>query len=314
MRTSTPVRHLTRFGLVLTNYSYGLPSERLFRHVVDVVRAAEASGFDSIWLPDHVVQGPAGDLHANDGGPIDLDFGPNGPREPILDAPTTLAALAAVTTRIRLGQLVSPVTMRNPALLAKMITTLDVISGGRAHLGIGGAWDVDEHRRYGFEFPPAKERLDRLEDAVQICRAMFDHEAATFSGTHHSIDEAINVPRPVNPHIPILIGGTGEKRTLRIAAQYADACNPNGDVAEMRHKIEVMERHCEDVGRDPAEVSRPGGVLFNKLGDDLLRGVENVFTAGCDGVILMPWQLALQPDELAEIGSRLTAEFGICAA
>jgi alkanesulfonate monooxygenase SsuD/methylene tetrahydromethanopterin reductase-like flavin-dependent oxidoreductase (luciferase family) len=301
---------LTRFGLIITNYSYGLSSAELFERIVEVGAAVEATVFDSLWLPDHMVQGPVGDVAANQKGTERNVDGPNGRMTPMLDAPTLLSALAVTANRLRLGQFVSPVTLRNPALLAKVVTTLDVVSGGRAILGMGAGWDADEHRRYGFAFPPIAERMDRLEDAARICRAMFDEVAATCSGKYHSIDEAINMPRPVNERVPILIGGGGEKRTLRAVARYADACNIVGDVETLRHKLSVLDRHCDDVGRDPAEVSRTCGVVFHKIGDPLYRGIDDGFMAGCGGVILIPWQLPLQPDEVAAVGSRLASDFG----
>ncbi len=148
------------------------------------------------------------------------------------------------------------VTYRNPALLAKIVTTLDVLSAGRAILGIGAAWYDVEHEGLGVAFPPAGERLDRLEEAVQICRAMFREEAPTFDGRYYSVHEARNLPRPVQPGgPPILIGGGGEKRTLRLVAQYADYCNITDDAATIRHKVEVLRRHCASVGRDPASIT-----------------------------------------------------------
>jgi alkanesulfonate monooxygenase SsuD/methylene tetrahydromethanopterin reductase-like flavin-dependent oxidoreductase (luciferase family) len=308
-RTVPPVTTpLTRFGLLTTNYSWPVPPDGLFPRLVDVVRAAESGGFDTLWVPDHIVQGAVGDLSVNTGGEERVLAGPAGPRMPIFDAPTILAALAVATDTIRIGPLVSPVTLREPAILAKSITTTDVVSGGRAILGVGAAWDGDEHRRYGMEFPPPGERVDRLEDAVRICRAMFDEEAATVAGRFHSVDEAYNVPRPVQAHLPILVGGNG-KRTLRIAALYADACNPIGTAGMVRDALATFQRHLDDIGRDPAEVSRPAGVMFHRL-DDLWRQAEEAFSIGCDGVILVPWQQAFTPDEIAAIGERLVREFG----
>jgi alkanesulfonate monooxygenase SsuD/methylene tetrahydromethanopterin reductase-like flavin-dependent oxidoreductase (luciferase family) len=159
---------------------------------------------------------------------------------------------------------VTGVTYRNPALLAKEVTTLDVISGGRAILGIGAAWNEHEHDGYGFSFPSVRERMDRLEEALQICRAMFTQERSSFDGRYYRTNEAFNYPRPIRSEgIPILIGGGGEKRTLRLVAQYADACNFFGNLAEIKHKVEVLKRHCEDVGRDPSEITktRLGGLM-----------------------------------------------------
>jgi alkanesulfonate monooxygenase SsuD/methylene tetrahydromethanopterin reductase-like flavin-dependent oxidoreductase (luciferase family) len=152
--------------------------------------------------------------------------------------------------------MVTGVTYRNPAHLAKIVTTLDVISAGRAILGIGAAWYDVEHEGLGFDFPPAGERLDRLEEALQICRAMFTEEAPSFSGTYYRVHEARNIPRPVQPGGPtILVGGGGERRTLRLVARYADMCNLFGDTATVAHKVDVLRGHCKSIGRDPAEVT-----------------------------------------------------------
>src|SRR5580658_222831 len=229
-----------RIGLQIPNFTLGVPDNRLFEAVVEQAVAAEDSGFESVWVMDHFYQLPA----------------LGGPSQPMLESYTLLGGLAARTSRIRLGTMVTGVTYRNPALLAKIVTTLDVISAGRAMLGIGAAWYDVEHEGLGVEFPPVGERMDRLEEAVQICRAMFRDEVATFEGRYYSVHEARNLPRPVQPGgPPILIGGGGEKRTLRLVAQYADYCNIFGDVATIGHKVEVLRRHCEEVGRDPAEVT-----------------------------------------------------------
>jgi alkanesulfonate monooxygenase SsuD/methylene tetrahydromethanopterin reductase-like flavin-dependent oxidoreductase (luciferase family) len=148
------------------------------------------------------------------------------------------------------------VTYRNPRILAKIVTTLDIISRGRAILGIGGAWYDVEHRGLGVEYPSDRVRLDMLEEAVQVCRAMFTGDDVSFNGEHYRLDHARNLPRPVQAGGPkIMIGGGGEKRTLRLVAQYADKCNVTGDVSTLTRKIEVLHRHCAEVGRDPAEVA-----------------------------------------------------------
>jgi alkanesulfonate monooxygenase SsuD/methylene tetrahydromethanopterin reductase-like flavin-dependent oxidoreductase (luciferase family) len=299
---------LTRFSFLMTNCSYGLPSERLFQQVIDLAAAAESTVFDTFWVPDHLVQGPVGDISANTGG-LERSRDGDGTRTPIFDAPTVLGALAAATRTIRIGALVTPSTTRHPAIVAKSTTTVDVVSGGRAVLGLGAGWDADEHRRYGFAFPPPRERLDRLEDMVQIARAMFDEEAATYSGKHYSIAEAYNVPRPVSRRIPILLGGSG-KRSLRLAATHADACNPFiTDLPSLRDAFSIVTAHCERIGRDPAEVSKPTGIVFNSV-QGLYSLVEDSFKAGSDGVILIPWQQALSPDDLVSIGDRLKSLFG----
>lgn len=296
-----------RFSFLLSNYSYGLPSDQLFQRVIEIAQALESSVFDTMWLPDHLVQGAVGDVEANRRDVARTTDGPKGRTSPIFDAPTLLCALAVKTTTINLGPLVSPLTTRHPAILAKIMTTVDVVSGGRSILGLGAGWDAEEHRRYGLTFPPIRERQGRLEDAAQICRAMFDEVAPSFKGTHFSIEEAVNVPRPVSERIPILIGGVGP-RTIRIAARYADVCNPIGDGETVKNAFELLERNLEEIGRDPAEVKKVSGVLFHRR-QDLYRQVEDVFAAGSEGVVLVPWQQAFSPDELVSIGEDLDKRF-----
>ena len=229
---------MTKFGVQLPNFS-GFDSADLFEHVAGLATATEAAGFDSVWVMDHFFQLP----------PL------GGPDQPMLEAYTLLGALAARTSRVQLGTLVTGVTYRNPAILAKIVTTLDVISRGRAILGIGGAWYDVEHQALGVDFPRAGVRLDMLEEAVQVCRAMFTGDDVSFSGSHYRLDHARNLPRPVRAGGPkIMIGGGGEKRTLRLVAQYADMCNVGGSAETLKHKIDVLRGHCAEVGRDPAEV------------------------------------------------------------
>src|SRR4051794_28071949 len=227
--------------LHLPNFNYpGIAPEGLFDHLAKIARTAEDSGFSSVSVMDHLHQIP-----------------PVGPQElNMLEGNLALAGIAARTSRVSLGLLVGGVTYRNPALLAKMCTTLDVISGGRAWFGIGAAWFEGEHDAYGFRFPPLKERFEHLEDALRIARAMFTEERATVEGTHHRVDGALNNPKPVRGDIPILIGGSGERKTLRLVARYGDGCNVFGDVERVQHLLGVLDRHCEDVGRDPAEITR----------------------------------------------------------
>jgi F420-dependent oxidoreductase-like protein len=229
---------MTSFGVQLPNFSGFAPAE-LFDHLAGLATTAESAGFDSVWLMDHYFQLP----------PL------GGPDEPMLEAYTLLGALAARTERVQLGTLVTGVTYRNPALLAKIVVTLDVISKGRAILGIGGAWYDVEHHALGVEYPSDRIRLDMLEEAVQVCRAMFTGDDVSFAGTHFTLDHARSLPRPVQASGPkIMIGGGGEKRTLRLVAQYADQCNVTGDAPMLAHKIEVLHRHCDEVGRDPSEI------------------------------------------------------------
>ena len=181
--------------------------------------------------------------------------------EPMLEGWSVLNALARETKSVRLGTQVSGVTYRNPALMAKMATTLDVISGGRAMMGLGAAWNEHEHDGYGYDFPVVKERMDRLDEALTIIRAMFKDERPSFAGNFYSIDEALNVPRPVQPGgPPIMVGGGGEQRTLRIAAKHADMTHwfPLG-LETLQHKTDLLMRYCDDIGRDPAEIERVMG-------------------------------------------------------
>ncbi len=231
------------FGLHLANYTFtDSPPERLFDHIVEQARAAEDAGFSLVTVMDHLSQLPA--------------FGP--PTDPMLEAWSVLAALARETRTTRLATLVSGVTYRNPALLAKTATTLDVLSGGRAVFGLGAAWFEAEHIAMGFDFPPIRERMDRLDEALTIVRAMFTDDRPTFHGRHYRIEEALNVPRPIQPGGPrILVGGGGEQRTLRIAAKHADLTHwfPLGlDV--LAHKTDVLARYCDEIGRDPATIER----------------------------------------------------------
>jgi F420-dependent oxidoreductase-like protein len=282
-----------RFGLQIPNFAQGDSPTALFEGVLERATAAEETGYDSVWVMDHFYQLPA----------------MGGPSEPMLDAYTLLGALAARTSRVRLGAMVTGVTYRNPAHLAKIVTSLDVISGGRAILGNGAArYDV-EHEGLGFDFPPAGERLDRLEEALVICRAMFSDEAPTFDGRYYRIHQAKNVPPPVQPGGPtILVGGGGEKRTLHLVARYADMCNIFGDAAEVAHKVDVLRAHCASVGRDPSEVTVSRlSTLVLTAGDDetqatkeFLRQVTGQDPTGSD--IGTPDQLIARVEELAAAG------------
>src|SRR5207302_6436339 len=167
------------------------------------------------------------------------------------------------TSRVRLATLVTGVTYRNPALLAKTVTTLDVISHGRAILGLGAAWNEDEHGGYGFEFPPIRERMDRLDEALTIARLMFTEDRPSFEGRYYRIERALNSPRPLQPGGPkILVGGGGEQRTLKIAARHADLTHWFGPLDVLRNKSEVLARHCKEVGRDPSTIEKTCSAPF----------------------------------------------------
>jgi F420-dependent oxidoreductase-like protein len=280
---------VTRLGLQIPSFTYpGVPAAKLFERVAAIATAAEASGFDSVWVMDHLYQ-IAG-------------VGP--PSDPMLEAYTLLGGLAARTSSVNLGTLVTGVTYRNPALLAKIVTTLDVVSGGRAILGIGAAWNQDEHRAYGYRFPPAGERLARLEEALQICRAMFTQHAPTFEGRHYSVHEVLNVPPPVRPGgPPILVGGGGERKTLRLVARYADACNLFGDPATVRHKLDVLDGHCADVGRDPAEITRTRlrTLVIGSTQKEAEQKIRRLAEArGADHQTFLSWALVAGPARLTE--------------
>jgi len=281
-------------GLQIPNFTFpGATNDRLFDHVAMLATTAERAGFDSVFVMDHFYQLSS--------------IGP--PTEPMLEGYTVLAGLAARTKTVRLGTLVTGVTYRNPAFLAKVVTTLDIVSAGRAILGIGAAWNEDEHRGYGYEFPPVGERLSRLEEALQICRAMFREEAPTFEGRYYRIDGALNFPRPVQKNgPPILIGGGGEQRTLKLVAQYADMCNIFGDVPTIRHKMEVLARHCEALGRDPGTIvkTRLGSLIIRKTDDEARRVYEQLLARpGVDRERVRTVFIAGGPDRVAEEAQKL---------
>lgn len=253
------------FGLHHPNYTFpGVPDDSLFDRVVENARAAEKAGFDLFTVMDHFYQ--------------IRGIGPE--TEPMLEAYTTLAGVAAQTSRIKLSTLVTGVTYRNPALLVKEVTTLDIISKGRAILGIGAAWNEDEHRGYGFEFPSIGWRMDRLHEAVQIAKLMFSEERPSFEGEYYRIERALNVPRPVQKGGPkILIGGGGEKRTLRILAEHGDIGHWFGaPLEDLKRKKEIFEEHCAAVGRDPSTVLLTLGigvaiVANERQGQDVLSAL-----------------------------------------
>ena len=237
------------FGFHMPNYTHpGVPADRLFDRVVEQAKAAEKAGFDLVTVMDlfYQIRG----------------IGPE--TDPMLESYTTLGALAANTSRVKLGTLVTGVTYRNPAILAKQVTTLDVISKGRAILGLGAAWNEDEHRGYGIEFPTIGVRMDRLDEALKIAKLMFTQDRPSFEGKYYKIDGGLNVPRPVQPGGPkILIGGTGERRTLRLLAQHGDIGHWfAASLDELKRKKQIFEEHCDAVNRDPSEVLLTLGVTL----------------------------------------------------
>ena len=204
-----------------------------------VAQTADEVGFESAWLVDH--------FHTI----------PQPSQEVTFECWTTTAALARDTTRIRIGQMVTCNGYRNPALLAKMASTVDVLSHGRLNFGIGAGWYEHEYRAYGYDYPDGPERLRLLREAVQVIRAMWTQEEAVFEGKYYQVRGAINQPKGVQkPHIPLLIGGNGEKVTLKLVAQYGDACNISGDLETIKHKFAVLKEHCEAIGRDYESIRR----------------------------------------------------------
>ncbi len=228
-----------RLGYQIPNFTYpGIPQDRIFETVVAQARAAERAGFDRVFVMDHFYQLPR--------------LGE--PDEAMFECYALLAALAQHTSTVRLSALVTGNTYRNPALLAKTITTLDHVSGGRATLGIGAGWFEQEHEALGFRFGTFAERFEKLEEALQIIVPMLRGERPSLAGKHYEVTEAINQPAPVS-RIPVMIGGGGEKKTLRMVAQYADESNLICDNGDVPRKLDVLAEHCERLGRDRSEIA-----------------------------------------------------------
>jgi F420-dependent oxidoreductase-like protein len=275
-----------RVGLQVSSFTWDGAPETTGATWRRIARDADDAGLASLWVMDHFFQIPVI-------GPPELDM---------LEAYTTLAHAAAVTRRIELGTLVTGVTYRHPGILLKTVTTLDVLSGGRAWLGIGAAWSEEEHQGLGVPYPPTRERFRLLEDTLRLARQMFADDDSAFDGEVLHLDRPLNHPRPVR-RPPIMVGGGGEKRTLRLVAQYADACNlfdtglgPDG----IPRKLQVLRAHCEDVGRDYDEIGKsvltrltlgvsgreaPDGSLEHSV-DQAVDRLGRLGDAGIDHVIL----------------------------
>jgi F420-dependent oxidoreductase-like protein len=265
-------------GIHIVNFTVpGAPST-IAAAVGDMVAAAEDIGVTHISVMDHWFQ---------------MEMMGSAAME-MLESYTTLGYIAARTRKARLGVLVTGVTYRHPGLLAKIVTTLDVLSGGRAELGIGAAWYEREHKGLGVPFPPVSERYERLEETLQICLQMWSDESGPYQGKHYHLAETLCVPRPIQkPHPPILIGGGGEKKTLRLVAKYAGACNlftqlgPDG----VSRKLDVLRGHCEVVGRDYAKIQKTiiaMGPPPSGDGRDFLKEMEPYAAMGIDMVIVVP--------------------------
>ncbi len=234
-----------RVGLQIPSFSFPGGTPAIRPTLTAIAQSAEANGFASLWVMDHFFQLP-------------VDTGWGGPDEPMLEAYTTLGFLAQATDRIALGPMVASAVYRPPAMLVKAATTLDVLSGGRTYLGLGASWYEREARGLGLTFPPRAERFERLEEVLRIALAMWADDPRPIEGRHYQLTEPISRPAPLaQPHPPIMIGGGGERQTLRLVATYADACNilvP--DPGESANKLEVLRRHCESIGRDYASIEK----------------------------------------------------------
>jgi F420-dependent oxidoreductase-like protein len=302
-----------RLGFQIPNFSYGTGVEQLFPTVIAQAREAESAGFDAVFVMDHFYQLPM----------------LGSPDQPMLEAYTALGALATATERVQLGTVVTGNTYRNPTLLAKVITTLDVVSAGRAILGIGAGWFELEHRQLGFEFGTFTDRFNRLEEALQILDPMIKGERSTFKGEWYTTESALAEPR-YRDRVPILIGGGGEKKTFSIAARYADHLNIIAGVDALPGKLEALAKRCDEAGRDRATLEtsilltvlvddnvKPDQVPAKNSGGTLAGSTEyiaeqvqaKVLDAGIDGVIInIP---AYTPGVIAAIGDALRPLFGL---
>ena len=290
-----------RLGFQIPDFSYGTGVSELFPTVIRQAQEAEEGGFDTVLVMDHFYQLPM--------------LGT--PDQPMLEAYTALGALATATKRLQLGTLVTGNTYRNPTLLAKIITTLDVVSGGRAILGIGTGWFELEHEQLGFEFGTFTDRFNRLEEALQIIMPMIKGERPTFSGQWYHTKEAMAEPR-FRDHIPLMIGGSGEKKTFRLAARHFDHLNVIAGFDELPGKLAVLRQRCEEVGRDPAtlETSMQVTALVDENAAEMSQRMvagsadsiadqikAKVLDAGIDGVVInVP---SYRPGLVAKLGEAL---------
>jgi F420-dependent oxidoreductase-like protein len=305
-----------KLGLQIPNFSYGTGVAELFPTVIAQAQEAEAAGFDSVFVMDHFYQLP----------------GLGTPEQPMLEAYTALGGLASATERVQLGTLVTGNTYRNPTLLAKAITTLDVISQGRAILGIGTGWFELEHDSLGFEFGTFTDRFNKLDEALQIIVPMIKGERPTFSGKYYRANEAMAEPR-FRDHIPLMIGGSGEKKTIPLAARQFDHLNLIAGFDELPRKVQVVKERCEEIGRDPATLETSmlvvamidDNVTADVIPDDFKQQavfgsadqvVEQIKTkvldAGVDGVILSPVtsRSGYHPGGITAVGEALTPLLG----
>jgi F420-dependent oxidoreductase-like protein len=238
-----------KIGLQIPNFTFPDGPKELGSKLAEIARTADDAGFSSIWVMDHFFQI----------GSRDRSMGLGPAEDEMLEGYSTLSYLAGITKNVTLGTLVSGVIYRHPGILVKTVSTLDVLSGGRAYLGIGAAWNEREARGLGVPFPPVKERFERLEETLQIAKQMWSDNNGAYTGKHFQLAETLCNPQPLSqPHPPILIGGSGEKKTLQLVAKYADACNLFARMGTevVRNKLDILKKHCEEVGRDYAEIEK----------------------------------------------------------
>jgi F420-dependent oxidoreductase-like protein len=271
-----------KVGLQISSFTWPGGPEAIGPTLARIVREADDMGFDSIWVMDHFFQ----------------IRGVGRVEEPMLEGMTTLGFMAAHSKRARLGLMVGGVHYRYPGLWVKATTTLDVLSGGRAWLGIGAAWNQEESRALGFPFPPLGERFEMLEETLRVAHGMFEGERGSeglFQGRHYRAERLLNSPQSVSrPRVPIMVGGGGERKTLRLVAQYADACNVFGSPEGIARKYAILDAHCAAVGRDPAEIERstlqnvrlgPAGSARTESPQQVVERFGELSDAGAEHVI-----------------------------
>ncbi|MFS2291848.1 MAG: LLM class F420-dependent oxidoreductase [Actinomadura sp.] len=260
-----------RIGLQISSFTFPGGPERIGPVFGRTAREADQAGLHSLWVMDHFFQ----------------IGGVGAPEEPMLEGYSALAFAAALTERISLGTMVTGVVYRHPGVLVKTVTTLDVLSGGRAWFGVGAAWFEEEARGLGVPFPPVAERFERLEETLQIARRMWEGDESPFRGRHYTLDRPLNSPPALSrPHPPILVGGGGERKTLRLVAKYADACNLF-DGPELPRKLEVLREHCEREGRDYAEIEKTSLGRFDGTPsvDEVVDAAGRLAESGVDHAI-----------------------------
>ena len=287
-----------KYGLEINEFDWSGGADAMGSHLAEIGRRAERAGFHSIWVWDHFIQ-----LRRWE--------------DPLLEGWLMLAFLAAATERIRLGTLVTGVTYRHPAVLVKQASTLDVLSGGRSYFGVGAAWNEREHAAFGVRFPPIAERFEMLEDLLQIAHRAWTGETGPFEGRHTTLAEQMDSPPPVQkPHPPILIGGGGERKTLRLVARYGDATHQTtSDPDVMRHKLDVLRRHCENERRDFDEIERYCGLRLRPASGQagpiadaatLLERADALRAAGSQGLFVALPRIA-DSDSIERFGAEVIA-------